>query len=206
MKHLPGLILATVVGLLPVTGYSQDNQSNAKGAGMVKVTMETSKGVITLELDSEKAPASVENFVTYARAGHYDGTIFHRVIDGFMIQGGGYDGSLEKRPTRPPIQNEADNGLKNLRGTLAMARTNQPHSATAQFFVNLVDNSFLDFREKNRRGWGYTVFGKVTDGMDVLDKIAKLSTTARPSGMRDVPIEPPVIKSMSRIAAGAENK
>jgi cyclophilin family peptidyl-prolyl cis-trans isomerase len=176
-------------------------------AGNPKVLMQTSLGNITLELNAEKAPGSVANFLQYVDDGYYDGTVFHRVIDGFMIQGGGFTADIERKPgSRDPIQNEADNGLKNLRGTLAMARTNQPHSATAQFFVNLVDNSFRDFREKNRRGWGYTVFGKVTDGMDVLDKIAKLSTTARPNGMRDVPIEPPVIKSMSRIAAGAENK
>jgi cyclophilin family peptidyl-prolyl cis-trans isomerase len=176
-------------------------------AGNPKVLMQTSLGNITLELNAEKAPGSVANFLQYVDDGYYDGTVFHRVIDGFMIQGGGFTADIERKPgSRDPIQNEADNGLKNLRGTLAMARTNQPHSATAQFFVNLVDNGFLDFREKNRRGWGYTVFGKVTDGMDVLDKIAKLSTTARPNGMRDVPIEPPVIKSMSRIAAGAENK
>jgi cyclophilin family peptidyl-prolyl cis-trans isomerase len=143
--------------------------------------------------------------------GFYENTVFHRVIDGFMIQGGGLDGDLKRKQTNSPIKNEADNGLKNLRGALVMARTGQPHSATSQFFINLVDNSFLDYREKNRRGWGYAVFGKVADGMDVVDKIAKLSTTARPNGMRDVPIELPIILRMSRISAatpdqGAEQK
>jgi len=167
-----------------------------------KVLMETSLGNITLELDAEKAPKSVENFLAYVDAGYYDGTVYHRVIDDFMIQGGGFTPEIERKPgTREPIQNEADNGLKNLRGTLAMARTSQPHSATAQFFVNLVDNGFLDYREKNRRGWGYAVFGKVTEGMEVVDAIAKLPTTTRPNGMRDVPIEPPVIERMSRIDA-----
>lgn len=176
-------------------------------AGNPKVLMQTSLGNVTLALDAEKAPLSVANFLRYVDDGYYDGTVFHRVIDGFMIQGGGFTADIERKPgSRDPIRNEADNGLKNLRGTLAMARTSQPHSATTQFFINLVDNSFLDFREKNRRGWGYAVFGKVTDGMDVLDRIAKLSTTARPNGMRDVPIEPPVIEHMSRITTGAENK
>lgn len=169
-------------------------------AGNPKLLMQTSLGNITLELDAEKAPESVANFLQYVDDGYYDGTVFHRVIDGFMIQGGGFTADIQRKPgSRDPLQNEADNGLKNLRGTLAMARTNQPHSATAQFFVNLVDNGFLDFREKNRRGWGYAVFGKVTDGMEVVDKIAKLSTTTRPNGMRDVPIEPPVIERISRI-------
>lgn len=161
-----------------------------------KLTMETSLGAITVELDAEKAPKTVKNFMAYVEEGFYDGTVFHRVIDGFMIQGGGFTEDMSRKDTHDPVENEADNGLKNLRGTLAMARTNQPHSATAQFFINLVDNGFLDFREKNRRGWGYTVFGKVTDGMDVVDKIAKLATTAKPNGMRDVPIELPVIKSV----------
>ena len=187
MKHLPGLILATVVGLLPVTGYSQDNQSNAKGADMVKVTMETSKGVITMELDSENAPVSVENFVTYARAGHYDGTVFHRVIPGFMIQGGGFDTDMKQKATNPPIKIEADNGLKNTRGTVAMARTSDPNSATSQFFINVVDNAFLDHTSPTQQGWGYAVFGKVTDGMDVVTSIEKVQTGKSPAHRRDTP-------------------
>jgi len=170
-------------------------------ADQPKVLMETSLGNITLELDAEKAPKTVENFLRYVDEGLYAGTVFHRVIDGFMIQGGGFDKDMNRKQTHDPVENEADNGLKNLRGTVAMARTNQPHSATSQFFINLVDNGFLDFREKNRRGWGYTVFGKVTDGMDVVDKIAKLSTTAKPNGMRDVPIELPVIERVTLINA-----
>ncbi len=168
----------------------------AEGA---KVLMQTSLGDVTIELDAEKAPKTVENFLAYVDGGFYDGTVFHRVIDGFMVQGGGFTADFERKETGEPVQNEADNGLKNLRGSIAMARTSQPDSATAQFFVNLVDNAFLDHREKTRRGWGYAVFGKVTAGMDVVDKIAKLATTARPNGMRDVPIELPVIKSMTRI-------
>jgi len=196
MKHLPGLILATVVGLLPVTGYSQDNQSNAKGADMVKVTMETSKGVITMELDRENAPVSVENFVTYARAGHYDGTVFHRVIPGFMIQGGGFDTDMKQKATNPPIKIEADNGLKNTRGTVAMARTSDPNSATSQFFINVVDNAFLDHTSPTQQGWGYAVFGKVTDGMDVVTSIEEVKT-GNSHGQSDVPLMEVVIQKVT---------
>jgi peptidyl-prolyl cis-trans isomerase B (cyclophilin B) len=196
MKHLPGLILATVVGLLPVTGYSQDNQPNAKGADMVKVTMETSKGVITMELDSENAPVSVENFVTYARAGHYDGTVFHRVIPGFMIQGGGFDTDMKQKATNPPIKIEADNGLKNTKGTVAMARTSDPNSATSQFFINVADNAFLDHTSPTQQGWGYAVFGKVTDGMDVVTSIEKVQTGNK-NGQSDVPLVEVVIQKVT---------
>ena len=196
MKHLPGLILATVVGLLPVTGYSQDNQSNAKGADMVKVTMETNKGVITMELDRENAPVSVENFVTYARAGHYDGTVFHRVIPGFMIQGGGFDTDMKQKNTNPPIKIEADNGLKNTRGSVAMARTSDPNSATSQFFINVVDNAFLDHTSPTQQGWGYAVFGKVTDGMDVVTSIEKVQTGNK-NGQSDVPHMEVVIQKVT---------
>ena len=192
MKHLTGLILAAVVGFLPVTGYSQDNPSNAKGANMVKVTMETSKGVITLELDSEKAPVSVENFVKYAKAGHYDGTVFHRVIPGFMIQGGGFDTDMKQKDTNPPIKIEADNGLKNTKGTVAMARTSDPNSATSQFFINVEVNGALDHANKeNSRSWGYAVFGRVVDGMDVVDDIRFVET-----GAQDVPNDPVIIESV----------
>ena len=179
-------------------------------AGNPKVLMETSLGNITLELNAEKAPRTVENFLRYVDEGFYSGTVYHRVIDGFMIQGGGFTMALEKKDNHAAIKNEADNGLKNLRGTIAMARTNRPHSATSQFYINLVDNGMLDFRERNRRGWGYCVFGKVTGGLDVVDKIAKLTTTTKTNAsghpMRDVPIEPPVIKSMTRIETGADNQ
>jgi len=143
---------------------------------MKKVTMETTMGTITLELDDAKAPVTVANFVQYAKDGHYDGTIFHRVIDGFMIQGGGFTKDMNQKKTREPIRNEAMNGLKNLRGTIAMARTMVVDSATSQFFINLVDNAFLDFQQPTPQGFGYAVFGKVTDGLEVVDKIAKVKT------------------------------
>jgi len=142
----------------------------------MKATIETSMGSITLELDAAKAPVTVKNFCEYAKAGHYDGTIFHRVIDGFMIQGGGFTPSMDQKPTRDPIKNEATNGLSNARGTIAMARTQIVDSATSQFFINLIDNSFLDHRSADPRGYGYAVFGKVSAGMDVVDKIAKVKT------------------------------
>jgi len=138
--------------------------------------MDTSMGTITLELDDGKAPVTVENFVAYAKAGQYDGTIFHRVIDGFMIQGGGFTKDMNQKPTKDPIRNEAMNGLTNKRGTIAMARTMEVDSATCQFFINLVDNDFLDFQAPTPRGFGYAVFGKVIDGMSVVDKIAKVRT------------------------------
>lgn len=142
----------------------------------MKATIDTSMGTITLELNEEKAPETVRNFVKYAEDGHYDGTIFHRVIDGFMIQGGGFTKSMNQKPTREPIRNEAMNGLKNERGTIAMARTMIVDSATSQFFINLVDNAFLDFSSPTPQGFGYAVFGKVVDGMSVVDSIAKVKT------------------------------
>ena len=161
----------------------------------MKATIETTMGTISLELDEVKAPATVKNFVEYANSGHYDGTIFHRVIDGFMIQGGGFTKSMDQKPTREPIMNEAMNGLKNLRGTIAMARTMVVDSATSQFFINLVDNAFLDFTNPTPQGFGYAVFGKVTDGMDVVDAIAKVKTGF--SGPhQNVPEEPVVIRKV----------
>ncbi len=142
----------------------------------MKATIETSMGSITLELDAAKAPVTVKNFCDYAKSGHYNGTIFHRVIDGFMIQGGGFTAAMDQKPTNAPIKNEATNGLSNARGTIAMARTQVVDSATSQFFINLTDNTFLDHRAPDPRGFGYAVFGKVTDGMDVVDKIAKVKT------------------------------
>ena len=143
---------------------------------MKKAIVETSMGTITLELNEEKAPVTVANFIDYAKSGHYDGTIFHRVIDGFMIQGGGFTKEMNQKETKDPIRNEAANGLKNARGTIAMARTSVVDSATSQFFINLVDNDFLDFREPTPQGFGYAVFGQVTDGLEVVDAIAKVST------------------------------
>ncbi|MFN4999538.1 MAG: peptidylprolyl isomerase [Betaproteobacteria bacterium] len=142
----------------------------------MNVVLTTSMGAITLELDAKKAPKSVENFVAYVKAGHYDGTIFHRVMDNFMIQGGGFNDKMVQKPTKAAIKNEADNGLKNNKYTIAMARTNDPHSATAQFFINVADNDFLNFSSPTERGWGYAVFGKVTAGMDVVDNIKKVKT------------------------------
>lgn len=163
-----------------------------------RVLMETSAGNITLELDPEKAPKTVENFLAYVDAGQYNGTVFHRVIDGFMIQGGGFTEDMKQKPTRAPIPNEADNGLTNQRGTLAMARTADPNSATAQFFINLVDNAALNHKSKDARGWGYAVFGRVVEGMDTVDKIAKVTTGTHPSGHRDVPNTAVVIQKVTR--------
>jgi peptidyl-prolyl cis-trans isomerase B (cyclophilin B) len=157
------------------------------------IKLETSKGDILIELENEKAPVTVENFLSYVRSGHYDGTIFHRVIDGFMIQGGGFDHEMKQKDTREPIKNEADNGLKNGKYTLAMARTMDPHSATAQFFINVSDNSFLNYTAPNPRGWGYAVFGKVVEGQDVVDEIRKVKTGSH-GPHQDVPVEPVVIK------------
>ena len=161
----------------------------------MKATIETSMGTITLELDAEKSPATVSNFVEYAKSGFYDGTVFHRVIDGFMIQGGGFTKEMNQKPTRAPIRNEAVNGLKNRRGTIAMARTMVVDSATSQFFINLVDNEFLDFTSPTPQGYGYAVFGKVTDGMSVVDSIAKVKTGfAGPH--QNVPETPVVIRKV----------
>lgn len=162
-----------------------------------RVEIRTSKGDIVVELDRELAPDTVDNFLRYVDDGFYDGTIFHRVIEGFMVQGGGFTPEMDRKETRAPVRNEADNGLENDRGTIAMARTSDPHSATAQFFVNHGDNDALNHRSKTPRGWGYTVFGRVVEGMDVVDAIAGVPTTTR-DGMRDVPAEPVVIEQMER--------
>ena len=152
------------------------------------VEMETSAGTIRIELDDERAPDTVRNFLEYVNKGHYDGTVFHRVIKGFMLQGGGFDAQMNQKATAAPIQNEAKNGLKNKRYTLAMARTSAPHSATAQFFINTVDNGFLDFTAESPQGWGYAVFGRVVDGTDVVDTIEQVRTGNR-GGHADVPLE-----------------
>lgn len=159
---------------------------------MIKFT--TNLGSFTLRLDAEKAPKTVANFEQYVRDGHYDNTVFHRVIKDFMVQGGGMDADLQQKPTRDPIENEAANGLKNKRGTIAMARTNDPHSATAQFFINVVDNDFLDFRAPSGQGWGYCVFGEVVTGMDVIDAIRAVKTGNK-GFHQDVPVEAVVIES-----------
>jgi cyclophilin family peptidyl-prolyl cis-trans isomerase len=165
------------------------------------VELQTSAGVIEIRLFPDQAPATVANFSRYVDDGHYAGTIFHRVIKGFMVQGGGYTADLAKKPTRPPVDNEASNGLRNTRGTVAMARTSDPHSATAQFFVNVADNAFLDHRGKTPEGWGYTVFGEVVKGMDVVDAI--VATPAGPKGpfAKDAPQTDVVILSARRLRA-----
>ena len=151
-----------------------------------QVVMETSQGEIVLELYRDKAPLTVKNFLAYMDADFYSHTIFHRVIPGFMIQGGGFTGDMQKKPNKPPVKNEADNGLKNDRGTIAMARTQAPHSASSQFFINMVDNAFLNYKSQTTSGWGYAVFGKVIKGMDVVDAIAKVETGSQ-GRFRDVP-------------------
>ena len=193
-KYLRGFI-GTLLLFGVMSAWGEDNP-------MVK--LETSKGVIVVELHADKAPKSVENFLHYVREGFYDGLIFHRVIPGFMVQGGGFQsGMSQKETTRPPVENEADNGLENDRGTLALARTPDPHSATAQFFINLIDNDFLNHQEKSQRGWGYAVFGKVTEGMDVVDAIAEVKTGQKgPHG--DVPTEDIVITSAVVVEAAKE--
>jgi len=162
------------------------------------VEVATNLGTFVITLDPARAPKSVANFLRYVDARHYDGTIFHRVIPTFMIQGGGFDASYEKKPTQPPVENEADNGLKNTRGTVAMARTSDPHSATAQFFVNVTDNKFLDHQAKDGAGWGYAVFGTVSDGMDVVDKIKAVKTGAHGPFSKDAPDQPVIIQHVRR--------
>ena len=157
------------------------------------VKLHTSLGVITLELDAEKAPVTVENFLAYVKAGHYDNTVFHRVIDGFMIQGGGFEPGMKQKDTGEAIKNEADNGLKNERGTIAMARTQAPHSATAQFFINVADNDFLNYRSPDLQGWGYCVFGRVSEGMEVVDQIRSVTTGSK-GFHQDVPVDDVIIE------------
>ena len=170
--------------------------ATAHSGDKVMVEMHTSKGLITLELDAEKAPVTVANFIEYVKSGHFDGTIFHRVIPGFVIQGGGMESGMKEKPTQPPIENEADNGLKNVTGSICMARTNDPHSATSQFFINLKDNQFLDHTGKNPQGWGYAVFGQVTDGMDVVEAIAAVQT-GNAGFHQDVPVEDIVVEKVT---------
>jgi len=163
-----------------------------------QVDLQTNKGTIRIELDDAKAPVSSQNFLAYVDAGHYDGTVFHRVIPGFMVQGGGFEPGMKQKPTQAPIANEANNGLKNDHYTLAMARTSAPHSATAQFFINTTDNGFLNFKSESPQGWGYAVFGKVVSGQDVVDAIEKGATGNR-GGHGDVPTEDVVIVSAKRV-------
>ncbi len=162
------------------------------------IQMETSAGTLRIELDEANAPLSSANFLAYVNNGHYDGTIFHRVIKGFMLQGGGFDANMKQKATLAPIKNEANNGLKNKRYSLSMARTNDPHSATSQFFLNTVDNAFLDFKAENAQGWGYAVFGRVVEGMEVVDAIEKVKT-GRKGSHDDVPLEDVVITRATEV-------
>ncbi len=204
MLRFPRLLMALALVLaLAIPCLAQSTSSGApSGAaqtGKILVKLETSKGDIVLELYKDKAPQSVANFLSYVKKGHYDGTIFHRVINGFMIQGGGYDVNMKERPTGRPIKNEADNGLKNSLYSVAMARTSDPHSATAQFFINVKSNRALDHSGKTDSGWGYAVFGDVVDGKRVVDEIKGVRTGS--VGMfDDVPVQPVVIKKASIIS------
>lgn len=186
MKHLFSALLAVLLCCASPLSYSLDKGK----ATMVK--LHTNHGTITLQLDAEKAPNTVKNFLDYVNAGHYENTIFHRVINSFMIQGGGFEPGMKQKTVNAPIQNEAANGLQNDKYTIAMARTNDPHSATAQFFINVKDNSFLNYSAPNAQGYGYCVFGKVVEGADVVDSIRKVDTGNR-SGFQDVPLEDVII-------------
>jgi peptidyl-prolyl cis-trans isomerase B (cyclophilin B) len=188
--------ISSLVLLLMGTMVAGPTAGTATGADNPKVTLETSKGTIVIELYPDDAPKTVANFLQYARWGHYDGTIFHRVIPDFMIQGGGFDEKMNRKLTELPIENEADNGLKNERGTVAMARTPDPNSATDQFFINTKNNTFLNHKNETPQGWGYAVFGKVIQGMDVVDEISKVKTGEKGS-MSDVPMEPVVIEKVT---------
>jgi cyclophilin family peptidyl-prolyl cis-trans isomerase len=179
----------------PEEGAAPAEKGAAPTSGNPMVEMRTSMGTMRIELYPEKAPKTVENFLQYAREGFYDGTVFHRVIEGFMIQGGGFTPDMSEKGTRPPVENEASNGLKNVRGSVAMARTNDPHSASAQFFINTVDNPFLDFQSETVQGWGYAVFGQVVEGLETLDAIKKVQTGNR-GPHSDVPRDPVIIESV----------
>jgi len=190
-------IVSVLFLLLSIQGYCDEGHEHETTSLSKSVVMQTNLGTIVIELNAEKAPKSVNNFLHYVEEGFYDGTIFHRVIDNFMIQGGGFNKNYEEKKAHAPISNEADNGLKNVKGTIAMARTSDPHSATAQFFINVTDNSFLDFTSQTIRGWGYTVFGKVTEGLDVVDKIRQVKTGSGGQFPTDVPQTPVIIEKMT---------
>ncbi|TKR56065.1 peptidyl-prolyl cis-trans isomerase [Allopusillimonas ginsengisoli] len=189
-----GLVCATSLALCgpAQAASSTSNQGNSMSTSP-RVNLQTSKGDIVIELNPEKAPKSVENFLTYAREGFYDGTVFHRVIKNFMVQGGGFEVGMKQKTTHAPVENEANNGLKNEKYTLAMARTSDPHSATAQFFINVADNDFLNFTAPTPNGWGYTVFGKVVEGTEVVDSITSVKTGSK-GFHQDVPVEDVIIE------------
>ena len=190
-------------GFLLMLSIGQASADTSADMNHPRVRLVTTLGDIIIELDREKAPKSVENFLVYVNEGFYDGTIFHRVIDGFMVQGGGFSQDFQKKTTHSPIENEANNGLKNLRGTIAMARTNAPHSATAQFFINVADNGFLDYRSSTPRGWGYAVFGNVVEGLDVVNKIRQTPTGSAGPFPKDVPRTAIIIEKAMLVGAMA---
>lgn len=192
-KILITMILALCLAA-PATLGAQTKTDSTAQAGKTQVLLKTSMGDIVLELNHEAAPATVDNFISYVKSGHYNGTIFHRVISGFMIQTGGMDAAMKEKATKAPIKNEANNKLKNDKYTVAMARTSDPHSATSQFFINTKNNDFLNFTAENGRGWGYAVFGKVVKGQDVVDKIEAVKTTSK-SYHDDVPVDSVIIES-----------
>jgi cyclophilin family peptidyl-prolyl cis-trans isomerase len=189
---------AVIIATLIVLGVSLAAGAADKPVDNPKVVLDTSKGKIVIELYLQKAPETVVNFLDYVDAKFYDGTIFHRVIPNFMLQGGGFTADMKRKPGKGPIKNEADRGLKNDRGTIAMARTGDPHSATAQFFINTANNDFLNHKNKTQQGWGYAAFGRVIEGMDVVDAISAVKTTKRRQ-FQDVPVEAVVIKSARRL-------
>lgn len=188
MRRIITLVIAAVLPLTFNPAFAEEEP---------RVRLKTSMGDIVISLEPEKAPETVENFLSYVRDGFYDGTIFHRVIDGFMIQGGGFTTDYTKKPTREPIANEADNGLQNVRGSIAMARTSDPHSATAQFFINVADNDFLNHTAQTSQGWGYVVFGMVIEGMDVVDQIKATPTGPGGPFPKDAPQTPVIIEKAS---------
>lgn len=209
---LKSIVAAFALTLLaPMAQAQEATTAPAEGAPVSeaaapspRVALHTSQGEIVLELNAEKAPLSVENFLQYVKEGHYNGTVFHRVIENFMIQGGGFTIDLNMKPTRAGIRNEANNGLSNARGTVAMARTNDPHSANAQFFINTVDNPRLDFvSEQNGFTWGYAVFGKVVSGLDVVDRIRSMETGAQGPFAKDVPVQAVIIERIEVVTPGA---
>jgi peptidyl-prolyl cis-trans isomerase A (cyclophilin A)/peptidyl-prolyl cis-trans isomerase B (cyclophilin B) len=176
----------------------------ADGAANPQVEMKTSMGTVVIELYPDKAPLTVDNFLKYVNDRHYDGTVFHRVIPGFMIQGGGFGADFSEKPVRKPVRNEAANGLRNETGTIAMARTDDPHSATAQFFINVAENEFLNFRFPTQEGYRYCVFGKVVKGMDVVNRIVKVQTSPGPAGHQNVPVKPVTIESAKILEPAAK--
>ena len=189
------ILIKSILSFIVIVGVI----SNLQAAEKPKVHFKTTMGDFTIELEPDKAPQTVANFIEYVRAGHYDGLIFHRVIKAFMVQGGGFDKNYIKMPTRQPIENEADNGLPNERGTIAMARTGDPHSATNQFFINVKYNGFLNYQSKTQQGWGYTAFGRVIDGMNIVGRISRMETGPGGPFPSDVPVKQVIIEKVKMI-------